>query len=94
MKRIGYGLISEKKASARAEKRGVYVEKSDMKGYIIIPVGLYTASHATLLGRDLLSLLVKANMAVDIPEDQRLSDEDMLGRLYPCSRSVTVTGLT
>lgn len=34
----------------------------------------------SLHGRDLLSLLVKANMATDIPESQRLSDEDVLAR--------------
>ena len=31
--------------------------------------------------RDILSLLVKANMAADIPESQRLSDEDVLVRI-------------
>ena len=30
--------------------------------------------------RDLLSLLVRANMAKDLPESQRLSDEDVLAR--------------
>jgi hypothetical protein len=35
MNRIGYGLINEKKASVRAEKRGAHVEKSDMKGSMI-----------------------------------------------------------
>ncbi|KAH0835840.1 cytochrome P450 [Lanmaoa asiatica] len=34
-----------------------------------------------LHGRDLLSLLVKANMATDIPESQRLSDEDVLAQV-------------
>lgn len=32
-------------------------------------------------GRDLLSLLIKENMATDIPESQRLSDEDMLAQV-------------
>jgi hypothetical protein len=36
----------------------------------------------SLHGRDLLSLLVKANMATDIPESQRLSDEDVLARAF------------
>ena len=36
----------------------------------------------SLRGRDLLSLLVKANMATDIPESQRLSDEDVLARAF------------
>jgi cytochrome P450 len=35
----------------------------------------------SLHGRDLLSLLVKANMATDIPESQRLSDEDVLAQV-------------
>ncbi|KAF9235972.1 cytochrome P450 [Melanogaster broomeanus] len=32
--------------------------------------------------RDLFTLLVKANMATDIPESQRLSDEDVLGQFF------------
>lgn len=34
----------------------------------------------SLHGRDLLSLLVKANMATDIPESQKLSDKDVIAR--------------
>jgi cytochrome P450 len=33
-------------------------------------------------GRDLLSLLVRANMATDVPESQRMSDEDVLARTW------------
>lgn len=33
-----------------------------------------------LHSRDLLTLLIKANMATDIPENQRLSDDDVLAR--------------
>ena len=40
--------------------------------------------------RDLLTLLLKANMATDIPENQRLSDEDVLGREYRRLPSVSV----
>lgn len=36
-----------------------------------------------LHGRDILSLLVKANMATDNPESQRLSDKDVIARAYP-----------
>ena len=32
--------------------------------------------------RDLLTLLLKANMATDIPDNQRLSDEDVLARTF------------
>ncbi|KAN0097938.1 Cytochrome P450 [Tylopilus felleus] len=35
----------------------------------------------SLHGRDLLSLLIKANMATDIPESQRLPDEDVLAQV-------------
>ncbi|KAN0094981.1 Cytochrome P450 [Tylopilus felleus] len=35
----------------------------------------------SLGSRDLLSLLVKANMATDIPESQKLSDEDVLAQV-------------
>lgn len=31
-------------------------------------------------GRDLLSLLVRANMETDLPESQRMSDNDVLAR--------------
>ena len=36
--------------------------------------------------RDLLTLLIRANMATDIPESQRLTDEEVLARastVYP-----------
>lgn len=36
---------------------------------------------SSLQGRDLLSLLVRANMATDIPENQRISDEDVLAQV-------------
>ncbi|KAF8841559.1 cytochrome P450 [Paxillus ammoniavirescens] len=36
---------------------------------------------SSIQDRDLLTLLVKANMATDIPENQRLSDEDVLGQV-------------
>ncbi|TCD65211.1 hypothetical protein EIP91_002958 [Steccherinum ochraceum] len=32
-------------------------------------------------GRDILSLLIKANMSTDIPESQKLSDEDVLAQI-------------
>jgi hypothetical protein len=35
--------------------------------------------------RDLLSLLVRANMATDLPDSQRLTDADVLARMYPSS---------
>ena len=37
-------------------------------------------SGKSLHDRDLLTLLIKANMSTDIPENQRLSDDDVLAR--------------
>ncbi|RPD78584.1 cytochrome P450 [Lentinus tigrinus ALCF2SS1-7] len=34
-----------------------------------------------LLGRDLLTLLIKANMATDIPDSQRLTDEEVIAQV-------------
>ncbi|KIJ62084.1 hypothetical protein HYDPIDRAFT_114926 [Hydnomerulius pinastri MD-312] len=36
---------------------------------------------SSLQGRDLLTLLVKANMATDVPESQKLKDEDVLAQV-------------
>ena len=34
-------------------------------------------------GRDLLTLLIKANMSEDVPENQRLTDDEVLARMSP-----------
>lgn len=47
------------------------------------PEGKMTGNEKDLHTRDLLTLLIKANMATDIPESQRLSDKDMLARTSP-----------
>jgi hypothetical protein len=38
MKRIGYRLISQRKAALRAEKHGGYVEKGDVQGMRLLPL--------------------------------------------------------
>jgi hypothetical protein len=43
------------------------------------------SSADSAAARDLLSLLVRANMSKDISEAQRLSEEDVLARKYPFS---------
>ena len=71
MQKIGMQLVREKMAEIareRTEKNGQ--EKSSFEG----------VERKALQGRDLLTLLIKANMATDIPESQRLSDEDVLAR--------------
>lgn len=64
MRRIGLQLIAEKKAAILGEKSS---EKQNVE-------------RKDVQGRDLLSLLIKSNMAVDIPENQRLSDDEVLAR--------------
>jgi hypothetical protein len=44
--------------------------------------------------RDLLSLLVKANLSADIPEHQRLGDEEVIGRTrFPLPSRVVFTNV-
>lgn len=45
-------------------------------------------SGKSLHDRDLLTLLIKANMSTDIPENQRLSDDDVLARTYDMTASL------
>ena len=69
MRRIGTQLIREKKAEIQRE-----MSESKLKG------GSGSVARDDVQGRDLLTLLLKANMATDIPDSQRLSDEDVLAR--------------
>ena len=43
-----------------------------------------TEKQTDLQSRDLLTLLIKANMGLDIPENQRMSEEDILARECLC----------
>ncbi|KAI0712911.1 cytochrome P450 [Fomitopsis betulina] len=65
--RIGMQLIAEKKAAILREA----ADRGDEK----------EISGKSLVDRDLLTLLIKANMSTDIPDAQRLSDEDMLAQV-------------
>ncbi len=67
MRRIGMQLIKEKKAALRAQSFSTVSEKEGV-------------SKNDIQDRDLLTLLIKANMATDIPEEQRLTDEEVLAR--------------
>lgn len=70
MRRMGKALLAEKKA--------------DIKQAATSAGGKVDGRLQGLRSRDLLTLLIKANMAEDIPEHQRLSDEDVLARTcYP-----------
>ncbi|PIL29244.1 cytochrome P450 [Ganoderma sinense ZZ0214-1] len=71
MQRIGMQLIQEKKAEITRE----HAEKSEQEK------SFDDIERRDLRSRDLLTLLLKANMASDIPESQRLSDEDVLAQV-------------
>ncbi len=71
MRRIGAELVAQKKAAILATSR------SSKEGLDV--------SKEDMEGRDLLTLLIKANLASDIPESHRLSDEDVIARKLLCS---------
>ncbi|KAI0363656.1 cytochrome P450 [Pilatotrama ljubarskyi] len=66
MRHAGSQLIAERKADILREMSG---EKT------------HGLRRNALQGRDVLSLLVKANIAPDVPESQPLSDEDVLAQV-------------
>ena len=45
------------------------------------------AEKSSWPGRDLLSLLLRANMLTDLPPNQRMTDEDVLARKYKLRES-------
>ncbi|TFY74075.1 hypothetical protein EWM64_g9937, partial [Hericium alpestre] len=69
MSRIGHQLLAEKKAAvltaAESKKAGETVE----------------IGRTNIEGRDLMSLLVKANMATDLAENMRMDDNDVLAQV-------------
>jgi len=62
---IGKDLISQKRSEILASA------DVDAKGGV---------EKRNIQGRDLLTLLIKANMATDIPDSARMSDEEILAR--------------
>ncbi len=69
MKTIGRQLISKRKRGILRDKEGF---ETTAEGDVETWNGLD--------GKDLLSVLIKANMDTDLPESQRLPDEDVLAR--------------
>ena len=53
------------------EKRDAVLAESSGDGSV---------TKESIQSRDLLSLLIKANMANDLPDEQRLSEEEVLSR--------------
>ena len=68
MQRIGEELLRQRKRIVLGEK--VEVDKEIEK------------DTADLKGRDLLTVLVQANMDTEIPESQRMSDDDVVARMF------------
>ncbi|KAI0791591.1 cytochrome P450 [Irpex lacteus] len=54
---------------------------SEKKAMVSATSSEKNVARKDLQGRDLLSLLIKANMATDIPEHQRLSDDEILAQV-------------
>ncbi|KAI1792354.1 cytochrome P450, partial [Ganoderma leucocontextum] len=71
MQRIGLQLIQGKKAAITRERAEKHEQEKSFDGI----------ERRDLRSRDLLTLLIKANMVSDIPESQRLSDEDVLAQV-------------
>lgn len=70
MKRIGQQLINER-------KEAILRDKHDLDS--LAGVEEKKNGHN---GQDLLSALVKANMDTELPDSQRLADEDVLARKF------------
>ncbi|KAH9894818.1 cytochrome P450 [Cubamyces lactineus] len=66
IKRVGLQLVAERRTAVLREASENHKDRIERED---------------LQGRDLLTLLIKANMAKDVPENQRLSDEDVLGQI-------------
>ncbi|KAI0641839.1 cytochrome P450 [Trametes meyenii] len=55
-----------------AEKKAKLLSDGGAKGSV---------ERKDVVGRDLLTLLIKANMAADVPDNQRLTDEEVLSQI-------------
>lgn len=83
MNRIGRQLIQNKKQKILAEAAAL---RKTETGEVYVEKSIVTT-------RDLLSRLMVANMAQDLPGNQRLSDEDVLARIYISSHSLVLFSL-
>ncbi|KAI0083798.1 cytochrome P450 [Irpex rosettiformis] len=73
---------SRRSAKAQETMRRIGLELiAEKKASIIAASGQNGVEKKNVVGRDLLTLLIKANMATDIPESQRLSDEEVLAQV-------------
>jgi cytochrome P450 len=80
MNRIGEQLIADKKAAALDAWCVLLTPHQPIGANTIAPSNMSSMEKGTKQDRDILSILVRANMAKDLPESQRLSDADVLAR--------------
>jgi hypothetical protein len=66
-------------AKAKMNRIGAQLLRESKAAIAANDVGGMIEKHA-LQGRDLLSLLIRANLATDISEHQKLSDDEVLAR--------------
>ncbi|EIW62555.1 cytochrome P450 [Trametes versicolor FP-101664 SS1] len=64
--RVGSKLVTDQKAATAQAAAEKHVQGPERKD---------------LQGRDLLTLLIKANMATDIPDNQKMTDEDVISQI-------------
>lgn len=75
MNRIGRELVEERKSAVLGKvQKGAIGGRKDVD------------DRGGLVGRGLLSVLVQANMDSDLPDNQRMSDEDVLARKLTSAR--------
>nr|BED42948.1 cytochrome P450 monooxygenase [Trametes versicolor] len=66
IKRVGSKLVTDQKAATARAAAEKHAQGPERND---------------LQGRDLLTLLIKANMATDIPDNQKMSDEDVISQI-------------
>jgi hypothetical protein len=83
MTRVGRKLINDKKSAILASAL-VYIRLDRFLGrsrHFFISRKGTTIEKASVQDRDILSILIRANLASDLPDSQRLSDEDVLAQI-------------
>ncbi|KAI0751622.1 cytochrome P450 [Daedaleopsis nitida] len=83
-----------KEGQVIARRIGMQLIQERKKG--ILNESSYTIEKKDIVGRDILTLLMKANLATDVPDDQRLSDDEVfaqIGSLLAAGHETTNTAV-
>ncbi|GBE88427.1 cytochrome P450 [Sparassis crispa] len=73
--------MSKRTDAAQAKMKEIGMQLLAQKKEALLKAAQAGKEDERLGGRDLLTLLLKANMAIDIPESQRLTDADVLAQV-------------